>query len=239
MAKVRICVDGKEPVWLQTENSESIRNYLQNCGFDDQASETAAEWAIDGRRDSGERCSIDGAELCIERGNVETMDYRSGQWISSPPEMEAFLADIDDVCRKHGLCFRSEGRDPYDMPEFIVQGYNRSTMSMILGALKDYDASDVRKQPMPEMAYQKWEYRSAYIDIGPVALDTRSPGYDGNMVTGAKIRYWQDCLERELNKFGAEGWELVSIHPGLDDGKCEDGDALFKRPLRGNPDGNC
>lgn len=78
---------------------------------------------------------------------------------------------------------------------------------------------------------QKWEYRSAYIDLGYIDLEDFSPGYDGNMETGCKIRYWQDCLENELNKFGADGWELVYISPALALGQGNDGDALFKRPL--------
>lgn len=85
-------------------------------------------------------------------------------------------------------------------------------------------------------AVRKWEYRSAYIGINlpeGTDLETLFPGHEEeNMVTGAKMRYWQECLEEELNKLGAEGWELISIYPSdICGGYCEDAYALLKRPL--------
>lgn len=84
---------------------------------------------------------------------------------------------------------------------------------------------------------RKWEYRHVFLRINlpkRTHLETLLPGYQrDSMVTGAKMRYWQVCLEQELNKLGEEGWELVSIDDSLRKGNTEDGYALFKRPLNG------
>lgn len=80
---------------------------------------------------------------------------------------------------------------------------------------------------------KKWEYLHAYVCIDlpkGTHLGTRLPEFQrSSMVTGGKFRYWQVCLEKELNKLGEDGWELVAIDEGLRTGNAEDGYALFKR----------
>ena len=229
MAKLKIVVCDKEPVWLQAENYQSIYDYLMSCGYDKVTSKQASDWGVMSHA-PGDRYSLEGAELIVERGNVETLEHSSGEWISSPPEMEAFLAEIDDVCQKHGMCFRPTGGELVEFIDLLVEPYNRSTMSLVEGAHKNYEFSEIRKQPISSKHHQKWEYLSAYIATETPYCDPPDYVFPG-LVTGAKVRPWQFALEAEINKLGAEGWELIFINPNLAQGEGDDGFALFKRPL--------
>ena len=69
----------------------------------------------------------------------------------------------------------------------------------------------------------KWEYKNAYIAIippeGKTLLDLQ-----------ANRCLWEVLLEEELNRYGAEGWEIISISQQLLQGNGLDGFVLFKRP---------
>ena len=229
MAKIRIHVTGKEPVWFQFDNQDSLGSYLFRCGYAAEEIQALTNWALSPQ--FGAYTALPRAEVCKERGNVETWDNLTGQWVSSPLEMESFLAEIRSVCGKYGLTLCAEGEK-----ELLVQAYCEEAISRIDGAVKDYEDSEIRKQAQNEEPEKRWEYRSVYIGIDlPVGADMDSlvPGYTGTeMVTGGKTHCWQACLEKELNKLGAEGWELVAIQTGMAYGRGEDGYALFKRPVR-------
>lgn len=65
---------------------------------------------------------------------------------------------------------------------------------------------------------EQWEYKHAYIALLP------PPPEQGDSDLGK-------LLQEELCRFGAGGWELVSISPGLLDTTHLDGYAIFKRKL--------
>jgi len=70
---------------------------------------------------------------------------------------------------------------------------------------------------------QQWEYCVEYL---------AHRGHDSGYDLGTKVfdkMLWQQDLEKTLNKFGSQGWELVSFPEGLLS-DCVDGFAVFKRP---------
>lgn len=67
---------------------------------------------------------------------------------------------------------------------------------------------------------QKWEYRIGYLaHRGQTA---------GHIPGNPDKAYWVQDLEMDLNKFGADGWELVSFPDDILADRV-DGYALFKR----------
>lgn len=67
---------------------------------------------------------------------------------------------------------------------------------------------------------QKWEYKIDYL---------AHRGQEAGHIPGHPDKeYWVQDLEQELNKLGAEGWELVSFPADILTDSV-DGFALFKR----------
>lgn len=67
---------------------------------------------------------------------------------------------------------------------------------------------------------EKWEYKVAYI--------AHRGGDEKKRVNGEYVALWQIDIERELNKLGNDGWEVVNFPTELFDQRV-DGYALFKR----------
>ena len=74
----------------------------------------------------------------------------------------------------------------------------------------------------------KWEYKSDYIAIIPAS---EKDDLDRTLPYGSGVNYrWQEILQDVLNKYGEQGWELVSIPEALVTGERAGDFALFKRP---------
>lgn len=68
---------------------------------------------------------------------------------------------------------------------------------------------------------QKWEYKLGYL--------SHRGRESGHIPGNPDKEYWVQDLEMDLNKFGADGWELVSFPDDILADRV-DGYALFKRP---------
>lgn len=72
----------------------------------------------------------------------------------------------------------------------------------------------------------KWEYKNAYVAIiipeGKSLFDLQTDRC-----------LWEVLLDEELNRYGAEGWEIVSIPQSLLCCNALDGFVLFRRPKEG------
>lgn len=73
----------------------------------------------------------------------------------------------------------------------------------------------------------KWEYRHQYIALVGENLDSILPVSE--RMDTEKNYVWERSIEKELQKYGNDGWELVYIEPRLINGDGLDGYALFKR----------
>lgn len=233
MAKIRIQISGKAPVWIQCDNEESIKEFLTKCGYSQEESDALVQWALS--RHFGAYHGLPSAEVHKENGNVETWDNRTGEWISSPPEMEAFLADIRTVCKKHGLSLRADNNG--DVSPFLVQAYQEyDNMSLIDAAAKDYTFDEIRKQPAEQKPAMRWEYQSIFLSIHeretPAPDDLNSAAFK-IFPNGRKgpTPWWQTELEAILNEYGSYGWEVVTISDALLRGEEEEGYLVLKRPI--------
>ena len=79
----------------------------------------------------------------------------------------------------------------------------------------------------------RWEYRVEYIAYIPDNLEEESPEYikDPSPWKRGLIHPESLSMELQLNDFGKEGWEVVSINEELLNGKAWDGYILLKRRI--------
>lgn len=62
-------------------------------------------------------------------------DCQKEDFVPMPNRMAAFLADIDDVCQRHGLAL---GLNDHD--ELVVEAYSKAYMNgWLIGAAKNYE----------------------------------------------------------------------------------------------------
>ncbi|MGL5416024.1 MAG: hypothetical protein ACRDAU_10220 [Clostridium sp.] len=64
----------------------------------------------------------------------ETYDYKNDEFIEIPKKMNAFLLEIEEVCKKYGLAICHE--DPEG--SFVIREYNDSNIGWVMNAGKDY-----------------------------------------------------------------------------------------------------
>jgi len=64
----------------------------------------------------------------------ETFDCKTGEYIEKPKEMELFLLEIEEVCKKYG--FSISHQDIHGA--FIIQKYKDFNISCLKFASKDY-----------------------------------------------------------------------------------------------------
>ena len=141
MAKIIISFKDNEKVIIQSGDFDKVYNCLKENGYSHEEATDIAGWSIGNH--SGSTYEIEGAEIKMERGNIETYDTRINNWIPSPPEMESFLADIIAVCKKHRLSLTTD--DDGQIIPLLVQKYDEGNISMIDGAKKDYDISEITR----------------------------------------------------------------------------------------------
>lgn len=67
----------------------------------------------------------------------EVWDTNLQRYIEMPAEMQAFMVDLEAVCRKHNLVV---GLNKFD--ELAVQRLSEKSLSLLLGANKDYLQED-------------------------------------------------------------------------------------------------
>ena len=237
MGKIYIQVEGKEPRYIHYNNEDKLVAYLKDCGYTSEEIKGAKQWALAGFENKwfGPTYNLPGATLRMEQGNVETIDAKTGDWIDSPPEMEAFLADIYDVCRNHGLCLCAD--DDGICTSYLVRAYEPGCMSLIESAAKDYDFSEIKVQPRPARMPQKWEFKHLFVDLyGGIGPTPEDPWEAVASIHADGISYftpwWQKELENILNEYGSFGWEIATVNDSLLRGEETTGYIVLKRPLR-------
>lgn len=93
-------------------------------------------------------------------------------------------------------------------------------MSEIGKRIADIEGGKTELQEHDLIELVQWEYKHAYIALFPPSKD-KDP--DGTIQS--------KMLQEELNKYGADGWELVSISQGLMNLDYVDGYAVFRRRI--------
>ena len=79
-----------------------------------------------------------------------------------------------------------------------------------------------------------WEYKIEYIAIFPPQFPQEQGTWRQALLPKEERgRYgdfwWQKAVTEQLDKFGEQGWEVVSIPQKLIEGECLDGFVLLKR----------
>lgn len=78
--------------------------------------------------------------------NQKVWDVYIGDLVEMPEEMQAFLTDIEAVCRKHGLSLAHED----EQGGFIVEELKERNLRWVAGAAKRYTR---KRNPVDTSAY--------------------------------------------------------------------------------------
>lgn len=227
MAKIKIHVTGTEPAWFQSDDLDGICSFLSDCGYSDRDSNLLVDWSLS--PEMGIYVSLPNAAVHKERGNIETWDYQKGNWVPSPPEMEAFLADLRAVCEKHGLSILADNE-----AELLVQPYCESNISLLEAAQKDYEPTNIKQRISSADQTDMWEHKAVYFKIGlPTGLEIRDfyPEFSSRPVPDEQKRYWKERIREQLDLHCKDGWELVFVRSDSSGKARDDGYAFFKRLL--------